>query len=796
MEPTPSNVTDFHREVSLMLLKSTPAFAVRTPRGQKDPGAIQWDPKANNRERSNKNIKELEQTTDNLGIHLFGPVVDVDIDTDNPYMIYALDYFLPSTAHVWGRKSRPRTHRLYELAGANVTFDPSKYSFLSKVQKHENTAIEVRGGDLKSGRYSLLPGSLHPSGEAYEWEDVKAARSTPVQVDVNRLMDAVRLSCVAALIAPHWVEGVRNELCKALCGFMYRASQYSDELNTDMPFSKDDARRLLEGILYISDDDESDRGMRLKTLEATWEKGNSGSAITGATKLTEITGDDRILPLLYVLLAHAPDLQQLDEMFDQYVVLRNTTNIVDLKLGARGNYVMNKEAFMFTLGGRYLNTEKGRVPLSLVFINSLQRTIVDQLSIHPEHGKIFYDDDGLLCANIWSGWAIPPHEGDVTEDDVAPFLGYLREVVSRNDEDLYRWVLMWVADIFQNPGQKPGTMLVLVGEQGAGKSVLCENILRPIIGSAHFVKVSTTEKLTSKFNAHMSGKLVIQGEEVLNSNRRMDAESLKDMITSRKRTIEMKGRDVFEIMDHARYVLTSNHDDNSVNVGKGDRRTTIANVSDKYAYMEGRNESTRNPYWNAFFKWAETKSADGKSEPHRDNLAKLHKYLLGVQIDKTKIRVAHETAIKKATRMNSTRGIDRWLLSMVEHENPFDGMKELDRGNAHSFEWVGNRFVHTDGWPTHVQYSKLEMSLKSFAAQDRMEHKSAQQIARYFKDHGLLTDTTDSQVRHNGERVRVRPFPSRALVIDYLERNGYEVLEISEASKPEVEDSSDNGPAF
>jgi hypothetical protein len=402
------------------------------------------------------------------------------------------------------------------------------------------------------------------------------------------------------------------------------------------------------------------------------------------------------------------------------------------------------------------------------------------------------NDEGLQCANIWSGWAVPPSGGVATEEDVAPVLDYLRDVVCRSDPKLFEWVLMWIADIFQNPSQKPGTMVVLVGEQGAGKSVLCEDILRPIIGSAHFTKVGTIEKLTSKFNAHMSGKLVIQGEEVLNSNRRTDNEALKDMITSRKRSIELKGRDVFESTDHGRYILTSNNIDNAVAVGGGDRRTTICHVWDRYAYKGGRNEEQRLPYWNRLFGWLRRKGEDGNEEPHKENLAKLHQYFLSVPIVKDRIRVSHETAAKRATRLNSSRGIDKWLLSMLEMSNPFDSMREADRGYSHSFVYATNKFVHTDDWPEYVTYALLEQSLRTFASRDQHEQKSAQQIAAFFKENGLLRDTVDCQVRHNGQRIRVRPFPTRMAITEYLERTGIDVLQTQEDAPLD----SDEGPAF
>ena len=62
MEPGIDDVIDFQRQVSIAFLKSTVGYAVRTPRGQKDPGAIKWDPKLNSRDKSNETIKAIEQT--------------------------------------------------------------------------------------------------------------------------------------------------------------------------------------------------------------------------------------------------------------------------------------------------------------------------------------------------------------------------------------------------------------------------------------------------------------------------------------------------------------------------------------------------------------------------------------------------------------------------------------------------------------------------------------------------------------------------------------------------------------
>ncbi len=776
-KPTKDNIIDMHREVSILLLRSSNCFAVRTPKGQKDPGSVGWDPKSNSTERSQETIDVVSKTSDNLGIHLFGRMIDVDIDADNPYLMEALDYFLPDTPHIWGRKSRPRTHRLYELNDV-TEFDPSHFRFLEKIQKRDDLKLEVRGGKQASGRYSILPGSLHPSGEAYEWQSATAARVTPVLVNQDRLMMGLRYALVAALLAPYWQEGLRNELCKALCGFLHRASKYSYELSSDVPFDKTDALRLLEGLMEVADDDPADLPMRRKTLEQTWEKAENGSPVLGATHITKMTGDEEILPLLYILLASTPDLQLMDALYDQYAVIRNTTNVVDLDMRMNRNYVMTKDAFIFTKAGETIDTEKGRIPVSSIFLNSLQRTIVEGLTIHPDKEKVF-DEGGEKLANMWAGWGIEADTGDISDKDVEPFIKYIRDIVCNDDPQLFVWVRDWLADIFQNPTDKPGTALVLVGPQGAGKSMLCEDILRPIIGMAHSSKVSSVDRLTAKFNTLTSGKLLIQGEEVISTRRRHDANNLKDAITSKRRTVELKGKDEFEIDDFARYVFTSNHEDDAVNVEVGDRRYTIIAINPRYAdksrfYPKEEIKS----YWRSLFGWLK----DG-NKPNEANLAKIHKWLLQQKIEKERLRSSFDTAIKRATLANSAKGMDSWLLHLLECDSPFETLREDERPYGHSFirdEDVGNTPAYslTELWPEYVRYSTVEKAYNRHVSKDIGEKRNAQQIVRYFKQHGLIDEDKFRRARLGTyERVKIRPFPTKARIVQYLCDNGYDVME-------------------
>lgn len=636
---------------------------------------------------------------------------------------------------------------------------------------------------------------MHPSGEAYQWEDLKAARATPATVDVFRLLDGVRLACVAALIAPHWVEGVRNELCKALSGFMHKAAKFSEELNMDLSFDYDMAKRLMEGLVSITGDEE-DAQMRIRTFEQTWEKGDAGAPILGATHIERITGEDGILPMLYILLVNTPDMQQLEEMFQQYVVLRNTTTVVDLNLGSSGNYTMHKDAFTFTLAGQYLNTPKGRIPLASVFLNSLQRTIVDHIGLNPSEDKIYSNDKGQKVANVWSGWGIEPWPEHVANEEVEVVTSYLYEVLCREDPAQYEWLIAWLSDIFKNPGSKPGTALVIVGQEGAGKSVLPEVILRPIVGSAHFAKGSSIERLTSKFNSHMSGKLVIEGEEVLNTNRRADAEAMKDAVTSAIRTVEKKGIDSYEMEDYARYILISNHIDNAVAISTTDRRYTFLHASTKYADKSVlTTKEQKREFFNRLFGWCQTEVEGGRIEPNRENLAKLHKWFLQQEFPRHIVRSAIDTEVKAATKANSSRGLDKWLLSMVECENPFELMRENDRSGASFVLDQKGRFQATEGWPTHVVYTRLEQSLKQATVRDYGEARSAQQLAKFFKETGMLENTDAKQTSFAGTRVKVRPFPSKEAMRGYLNAMGF-MLEDDIETSADTTDDGDDQPDF
>lgn len=815
------SVVEINRAVSLSLLKSCGYLAMRTQKMLKAPSEVYgWDPKTNNAEATALVLRRVEHEDDNFGIHLCGRVVDVDVDTDDPLVFAALDYFLPKSSHIWGRASKPRSHRLYEVSEDG--FDPDDYPFLETLKAAKGYSIELRGGLISSGKYTILPGSIHPSGEMYEWNNLSEARgSTPVVASAGRITRALRFATVAAIFAKYWVEGNRNTLVQPVCGVLYRAVQTTTELGESAPFvfGQDEAREILECVLDISDDDEP--AMRLRTFDATWDKGDSDTPISGGTKLRQFWEDQGeedasgLLRLINTMLVGTSAMDEYEDFRSRYAFIMNCDVVHDMRAKGYAREEMTTADFLRWNEDKVIQIPgtKKIIPMANILKKSPRRIKVVARRFCPDKPTLFEgsDTDGVegesnLFLNTWTGFAIPPWEGEVTDDDVKPILEYFFDVLANGEVAIYHWLLSWCADIFQHPETKPGTALVLVGKPGAGKTFLGEHLLRPIIGPRHSALAPNMERALGHFNADMAGKVFIQCDEALNSRRRADANKLKALITDRTIRVELKGRDPYVLDDCSRWCFTSNNIHEAVAVvdGRADRRYQINEVSDRYTPRKYPEESKR--FWTEMHKWV------GK----RDNLAKLHRWFLGYGNEEASFRQLVETEAQLLTQQSSAIGFDDWLMSIVNYNNPFENVpaRREDRPHAFSFVLQGEpdsglskyEDCETD-WPTTVTMVGAEKSYLHFLKQNRSHSGAAslnsQQILREFYTRGLM-DPRDKEKRvartcmvademgdlvQRKVKLRLRAWPSRETILGYLkEEYGFEVGETEEVEdEPEPE---------
>src|SRR5215471_5884281 len=185
----------------------------------------------------------------NVGVQL-GPHSNglTNVDLDCPEAVRIGGMLLPKTNACFGRKSKPRSHRLY------VT-DLSDHIKKACLQFHDvdgekgkpgTMLLELRFGGGGKGAQSVFPGSVHGSGEQIEWYD----DGDPIKLEGKALLKATRKLAAAVLLARHWpIEGARHKAALIIGGFLARAG-----------FSANEAAIMVEAITKTCDDPEwSDR---------------------------------------------------------------------------------------------------------------------------------------------------------------------------------------------------------------------------------------------------------------------------------------------------------------------------------------------------------------------------------------------------------------------------------------------------------------------------------------------------------------------------------------------------------
>tara|TARA_R100001591_G_scaffold3838_2_gene9049 strand:- start:1584 stop:4004 length:2421 start_codon:yes stop_codon:yes gene_type:complete len=184
---------------------------------------------------------------------------------------------------------------------------------------------------------------------------------------------------------------------------------------------------------------------------------------------------------------------------------------------------------------------------SQLWMKSPKRRTYDGVTFDPSHKA----PDRYL--NLWRGFAV-----GVCESGSWDLLkGHLLDNVCNGNEEHYKYLMAWLAQMIQQPGEKPGVMMVLRGEKGVGKSILSD-ILHLIYGS-HSVKISQARHLTGNFNSHMAGKVLLRVEEGYWAGDKSADGPLKDLITSDTVLIEKKGHDPIPVRNCIRVLMTTNN---------------------------------------------------------------------------------------------------------------------------------------------------------------------------------------------------------------------------------------------
>lgn len=483
----------------------------------------------------------------NVGIILGEGLGDVDLDA--PEAVAMADVFLPATPAEYGRRSKPRSHRVYRTdleAPSRITFEDG------------SMVLELRG----KNHQSMVPPSTHPSGEAVQWTEGEPKE--PAAVPFGDLRRRCTLLAIAVVFARRWpAVGTRNDTALAVAGFLLESG-----------CSIEETRTVMGAVARAADTD--DWRERVATVDATARKMAAGEPCTGGPRLAELlTGDGgQAVKTIRKWLgdgekpsAAPPDL--LDRMNAKYFVARVGGKVIAGDESDPAELVlMPRHEFVALDPTRITVSEKKTVPVGQWWLDQTGRRQYGRIVFMPPPQRSRRTD-----YNLWKGFALEPRPGVWTV-----LRTHLLEVWCEGHEDRLHYVLDWFALVAQRPGTPAEIALVLRGGRGTGKSLPVREIGRQWFGK-HFAHVSSAGHLTGRFNAALSAKCLVFADEAFWAGDRTAERELKRLITEPTLTIERKGIDPVEEANCIHLIIAGN-EDHLVPAGVDERRFAVLDVSD------------------------------------------------------------------------------------------------------------------------------------------------------------------------------------------------------------------------
>ncbi len=310
--------------------------------------------------------------------------------------------------------------------------------------------------------------------------------------------------------------------------------------------------------------------------------------------------------------------------------------------------VVTKPAGRAWIGWKLRNTVVGRTYLPL-------RQDV------PRGEVLYVEQDGERYVNNWRGWAsVPKEDAEGVATFWTPLLDHLfqakgyetaQQIAARLQARKY--FEQWLAAPVQTPGLKLFVVACLLGNEGAGKSMVGDFLRLGVYGE-HFQEIEQSA-LESEFNdIYTEAKSFIMGSEITSrdfNKKRGLAERLKYLVTSPSIAVNPKNKPKYNVPNRINLFLTSNYSDAFL-LGNGDRRYFIWDAPD------GKLPDAMGKLWvDAAWKWIESET--GK--------AALHYHLLHLDLAGFDPHVPPpETEAKRLSQHYSENAVETWVGEFAE----------------------------------------------------------------------------------------------------------------------------------
>lgn len=205
------------------------------------------------------------------------------------------------------------------------------------------------------------------------------------------------------------------------------------------------------------------------------------------------------------------------------------------------------ESFKQFFANTFVTVGRKEIPIGTYWFTHEERRTYEGITFSPKR-------DVPNQYNLWRGFSYDP---DPT-GDWSIFREHLFENAANGNEEYFRWILGWFAQMFQEPQRKVGTSLSFRGKQGTGKTIIGK-----IIGALmkeHYTLVDDSRYVFGQFNSHMLSTILLHSDEGFWGGDPKHVGRLRSMVTSDSQFIELKTKDPISVPNYMRLLITTNQD--------------------------------------------------------------------------------------------------------------------------------------------------------------------------------------------------------------------------------------------
>lgn len=208
--------------------------------------------------------------------------------------------------------------------------------------------------------------------------------------------------------------------------------------------------------------------------------------------------------------------------------------------------VENYKSFISDTKAMMYRTEWGRFRLSTIIESAAPILFCEEFSLFK------HEEDCLCC---FEGWAYEPQPYDCA--GVKAFLRLVYEGLCKLDPTKFEFVIKWYANIVQNPGAKNGSIILLSGPQGCGKTTFV-NVLCKVLGDYAVENIEDVKHLTQKFNKSIVSRKVLVVVNEMSTVCERDVGILKSLCTEHTGIMEEKYEKKTKSENHLNILITTN----------------------------------------------------------------------------------------------------------------------------------------------------------------------------------------------------------------------------------------------